>query len=733
MVMDKFWDKLRLPDLRQNFDADTLISALKLYMQKQIFDLELSEDGVLSGVVSDGPRSYRATVVPRKDVLNMTCECGRMIDGPCEHVLALMIAWVGVDDLEEMQDVAEFFNLPKENKTPAIGVNQISLFPVAGPESIHNDWTRRLMDMTVGEMREMAAGMGVKLKGTLRDQVLKGLVAALGDPQKITHSVESLQPDARRLLDVLCILPGASPEFTFQQIRPYLSAALEYGGKPIELSDRLQELRENGLYLETPYSAFYPVPLQVVAYPFASPELFKPFKGQPQRASAVQPFRFTRLALRLLLLAQGGRLRCAPRPGGKNIWFVPANAEKGGSEIEIYPEPPYLEAGLRAGLAGSLGLEEAEVDLAARLLEEEKIWGYRAPEKPKDRLASWLRLSPQEQSRQLFYRLVYFSNQFELDLSRKAGCTPMRSQTAIHKAFLDGLGHARLRLARLLSRMPAGQWYEIDSVLRVVHGLQPGWNMEFTSRQTDPYSARIWQNANTWANTGRKRADPLKFEEWRQSYGQFYLAAMTGSLAWLGMLEIGWQDDRPAAVRLADFGEFLVGRRVDYPLPEAKTGSPALAARPDGSLELDLDSASLELINLLLRIAAPEAGKPGEFRKLVYRIQENGLGQAFEAGWTLEGILASLETAAGKALPPELVERLRPLWENFGRLQIYEDMTLIEFADDFCLPELLAATSLSQILVTTFSPRLVAVRTEAAADFVNELQAKGYTPHHEGV
>ena len=64
---------------------------------------------------------------------------------------------------------------------------------------------------------------------------------------------------------------------------------------------------------------------------------------------------------------------------------------------------------------------------------------------------------------------------------------------------------------------------------------------------------------------------------------------------------------------------------------------------------------------------------------------------------------------------------------------IYDDMTLIEFGDDFCLPELLAATSLSQILLTTFTPRLVAVRTDKAADYLAELQSRGYTPRMQGI
>ena len=151
-------------------------------------------------------------------------------------------------------------------------------------------------------------------------------------------------------------------------------------------------------------------------------------------------------------------------------------------------------------------------------------------------------------------------------------------------------------------------------------------------------------------------------------------------------------------------------------------------------MELDLDAASLDLINLLLQIAVPAAGWQ----------------DARAANWSIASTITAW-AAPSKRLDPGAHlgqpaggrghSRCRaswwnacsPLWEHFGRLQIYEDMTLIEFADDFCLPELLAGTRLSQILVTTFSPRLIAVRTEAAADFVAELQAKGYTPHHEGV
>jgi hypothetical protein len=730
--MTTFWDKVSLRDLQASFDPDKMALATRLALSHQVAELALGEDDVLSGAVTEGRVQYHASVTPRKDVLNMMCDCGRMVDGPCVHALAIMVAWLGGEEAEEDLD----FSLPDSpvaRAAPPAPHAHPALFPAPRPEEIRADWLRHLESLTVNDMRNLASTRGIKLKGTLRDQVTEGLVRAIEDPQKLAECIQNLPPDTRRLLDLLCALPGASPDFSLPQIMPYLEAALNNGQKARELDDLLDDLKELGLYIEPTISRFYPVPLQVIAQAVPDASLFKPYSAEPRRISPAQPFQTTRLALRLLLLAQGGRLHCGPRPGGKNNWPAPPDAQKSGSEIEIYAEPAYLEAGLRSGLARSLELSEAQVDLAARLLEADRFWHYRTPEKLTDRLLPWLQLTPQEQSRQLFNRALSLHSQVELELARKPGFTPWRSGAAIYKAFLEGLAHTRLRLTRLLARLPVGQWVEIESILRTVHGLQPGWNMEFASRQSDPYSTRIWQNAPAWASIARKRVDPLSFEEWRKTYGLFHLAILTNTLPWLGMLDVGWQGDQPVAVRLSEFGEFLVGRRADYPLPQLKTQAPALVVRPDWAMELDLDAASLDLINLLLQIAIPETGGKTESRKLAYRITDQGLGRAFETGWTLERIQTSLAAATGKPLPGELVERMRPLWEHFGRLQIYEDMTLIEFADDFCLPELLAGTRLSQILVTTFSPRLVAVRTEAAADFVTELQAKGYTPHYEGV
>ena len=66
--------------------------------------------------------------------------------------------------------------------------------------------------------------------------------------------------------------------------------------------------------------------------------------------------------------------------------------------------------------------------------------------------------------------------------------------------------------------------------------------------------------------------------------------------------------------------------------------------------------------------------------------------------------------------------------DRFGRVRLYESLTVLQLADDYALRELLANTSLSQHLVYQISPRVVVVRAEAVDTLMEEIVARGYTP-----
>jgi hypothetical protein len=137
-----------------------------------------------------------------------------------------------------------------------------------------------------------------------------------------------------------------------------------------------------------------------------------------------------------------------------------------------------------------------------------------------------------------------------------------------------------------------------------------------------------------------------------------------------------------------------------------------------------------------MKIAVPDADKiaPGKKKlaKLSFGITQQGIQNEFRAGSQPDTITEMLERNAGKALPEVISRGIQQLWDRFGKMHLYPEMTLIEFSDDYCLPELLAGTRLNHVLLHIFSPRLIAIRKDAEAMFMEELVAKGYTPRLEG-
>jgi hypothetical protein len=72
---------------------------------------------------------------------------------------------------------------------------------------------------------------------------------------------------------------------------------------------------------------------------------------------------------------------------------------------------------------------------------------------------------------------------------------------------------------------------------------------------------------------------------------------------------------------------------------------------------------------------------------------------------------------------------LRQWQANAGRHQIYDDLAVIEFGDDFVLAELQASTSLARTNVYPVSPRcLLVLQPQTIPGLLEELRRKGYTP-----
>jgi hypothetical protein len=86
---------------------------------------------------------------------------------------------------------------------------------------------------------------------------------------------------------------------------------------------------------------------------------------------------------------------------------------------------------------------------------------------------------------------------------------------------------------------------------------------------------------------------------------------------------------------------------------------------------------------------------------------------------------------APQPLPAAVRHQWHTWWAHYAQVRWYDDLTLVEFADDYALQELLAQTDLRDHLLFTFSPRLIALHPDTADAFVRQLIKKGYTPKVE--
>ncbi len=674
------------------------------------------------------------------------------------HEVALLVAWLERREAQaEITDstISGLWNRWLKDSQPLVFQ--------ASPAAIRADWQQRLQYLTVKEIRDLAALYQVKLKGIKRTEIQERMLDILCNPAELGAAIQRLQPDTRRLLDLLCTLADFPVFYNPSLYGSYLEAALNNGLKARPIKDCLAELDLHKLFQPITASGRISIPLAVLVLALPNPALFKPLdEAEPARIHPARPFHFTRLALRLLLLAQGGWLTFNPFRN-PTTWLKHA-------EIQISAEPDVIDAETLALLQRGDETRE-QFELAARLNEAEGLW---QPQKAPGveggatiltrQTNDWLRLSAQEQSRRLFERVLKLPSSLEMDLASQAGKFQMMRPSGSMMSgphYLSILSQARLVLARLLERTSAGQWIELESILRSLYGLQPELGVDFT-RRLHPAVARSKSREPDmiYPRITSQRAETQDFDSWRKTYGRFHQAILVNTFHWLGLLDVGYAAGdklEPVAVRLTRFGEFLLGRQSDFPAAPPEPAEKALAFARDGALELDLNAAPLELVNLIVQISTPEIGVRGANpqppdgsakkgpagqrglppqrglpRRFRYYLNDRGLCQAFESGWSLDQISARLEAASGSDLPAVLKQRMQSLWERYGRLQLYEDLALVQFGDDFCLPELLAATRLSQILLFTFSPRLIAIRPDAAADFLQELRSKGYTPRLEG-
>jgi hypothetical protein len=711
----------------------TYSKALQLVDAGDVLLDNYNDQHVDGSVEEDGDR-YFSEITLHGNKCEILCDCPERKNHFCVHVVALIIEYI--NDYHQ-----HLIPSPRPTqKRPRLKL-PYSITGDLPQVEITRDLSYHLSLLTVKDLRELARHRGIKVSGLKREIILDQLASGLCDPANLERAIQQLPSDSRLVLSYIAILAeDLNLNINPRLVGPKLDAALalQTASQPMRPAAQcLEDLLHAGLLFGGPH--FLQVPLQVVAHREIHTALFKPTTGTKQEQMAV-PFAAAHLAVYLLVLARSSKLVRTPEiQRDVHGWPMSSGETSSTGSIPLLTEPTYLERGLLNEIASVTAQDEAFVDLLAQILAEDRLWEEDKPDQLTTQFSAWLQLSPEILSNRLFHLASGLQTTTELTAARETGhFVVQRSRQSYLQSsqFTAALTRVRIRILDLVSRAPGETWFEIDHLLHTAYTLFPNW-----LEDSNPYSPShpIHRNVNITIKLNGKPINEADYDSWVKTYGQLHLTMLVKTLRWLGLVDIAYQNDRPHAFRVTGFGEYLLGRRSDFPV-QVDQKSSGLSFTSDGRLLLNPMLAHPELTRLVLQIAIPAEDQSEKTKKklvsLPFAITLQGIQDKFEAGIQPESILTALEKAAGKKLPQNISSGIRQLWDRFGKLHLYPDMTLIEFADDYCLPELLAGTRLNQILLHTFSSRLIAIQKDGLPALMEELVAKGYTPrveqeHHE--
>ncbi len=683
------------------------------------------------------------------------CTCGMLDeDNICEHVLAMLLAWVtDPASFENAQDdeESEFDSMMDETALDLPRTANV----VSQEESPQEEYLRLMSGLTVHELREIARYRGIPISGNRKEPILEALAEALSRDISIGEVWQGLSPAARLVAGLLPFVLSSG----YSASRNALWKTAQKWGLHSEddFQRALDDLKLAGLaFLSASGTISFPshLPLTLPADPEFTPA-FNLTDGAGDRAFArlktepiAFPQEFVQRMTRLLLILQAGGDRFKVNPvtalhpvlqkysylQGWPYDLQDLNAlakEKNPGQalwtrsFRIAAAPSPLADETRQSLAALLHIDNAQVDFSVRLLEANgllKIKEGQPLQIDQEKAQAWLQLTPYERASEMLVAYADMDNWTEFDLAfeRRPDLafrrSPRYSSGISYEHMLSLLADSRRMLMYQVRRQPAGRWTDFEAFL------------ERARRLSNVISAFTTSVPWYFELKGRK-LDLGKLDDWKAFYGIFVEAVLNGPLRWQGLVEVATHARRPVAFRLTEFGAALLLQGIPYQFPSFDSSSPALEYAPDGSLLLHAESASGELLKLLSLFGE---ARLSSHSAIAYQVSAAGAANAFSAGWSHDQVVAILQEAAGASLPAELSNSLQKWWRDYGSLHIYEDIALIQLGDDHALNELLASTSLSRYLLYRFNPRLVAVRPEGIDLLREEMVKKGYTPKISG-
>ena len=764
-------ENLTESDVEDWFDAVILARAWRLYQSDHVFGPVRQSTTLSANVLGNDGLYYGVTISATADGVQAGCDCAR--EYVCEHIGAVLLNWIrtpkdfvsyddafSADFLEYIQEPVAVEEDEEPTEPGERGLVSGRTLPNLGDATgligqsaqiVEKELNGLLWEQTVQQLRAIARRRGWELRGTRKEGLVSQLVRFYRDAQDTSDAVAALDDDCRLALEVLALRATAMP--ISESVVNKTIRNLTHRPAKKEGAGALQDLRELGLVFATK-GHYYRMPAAVHGQLPPWPDLLAPYGDDPENIHVRQSPTFALIEVAYQVWQYLGESTSPKKarelPGPTRMekqwptlrgWLNPpaevAEMERSGSHFWYNPWqqsigvlllPTGLSDGDLTELRQRTDVNDDILTFAFSLLTSLGFvqWKYGSDiQVDEDGMTAFLTYSDADRQRMLTTAWLNQDQWTEmaLVLQHLRHLTLRRNLGQFDLKYSDltqELARARLIVVTLLRRLLPGTWYSAADFRRLLRCFWPDYLHAASTSSTQRW----------WLATADSdyRLSLSKAADWEVGYAPFITACLEGPLAWLGAVKLGYDRMGLAAFQITELGAYLLGLQTSYSYTADELKGPVLTIHGDGRVIARTGYATTGAYNLLNVVADLDTTSAHQFQ---YHITAATAQRAFEQGWTGPAILNELGRHSDGPVPEPLYSHILSWAEGYGQVHLYDEVTLVEFADDFALRELLASTSLAQHLVYQFSPRIVAIKTEAVDMLREELVRLGHTPRIE--
>lgn len=409
---------------------------------------------------------------------------------------------------------------------------------------------------------------------------------------------------------------------------------------------------------------------------------------------------------------------------------VPTNAPKSVKKRVAIGEPPAILWFALAALNGA-NLLSAEADGLRPALDASGFFASSPEEQSRRLIEGWLS-GPYDEFPRIPDLAGSITSSWGPAWTRPEPWFPVDGPTWGPSA--DNVLAARALILDLLRRVVArhpDEWYRLDELAKLVYDqdsellfdrtddytllMSPGALNVSASKPSDAYSTIVRANAPK----GKAALSPDR--DWIDVEGAFVRQVVGESMRWLGLVDVGPDDQRPDRFRLTPMARHLFyGSALPASETVAAPGGPPARIQPSFEVVVLDAFANGALVARLDSFAERQSFD----RAATYRLTQEGLLRGLDRGMTGDEIIAFLESIGGGRLPQNVDFTLREWVRLYDSLTVREAATLLEADSAAQLDGWLADAAIAPLLGRRLGPTYILVPARHAARLAESLHRR---------